>query len=89
MGKGWFGYTINVIAVLLIIFFNVMFCFPYALPVEVGAMNYNSVILTGVAALTAFWWLVHGARKYPGPKIAGVAGHVEVGPDGVRRLSAA
>lgn len=32
----------------------------------------NSVILVGVIVLTAFWWLVHGMRKYPGPKLAGL-----------------
>lgn len=30
----------------------------------------NSVILVGVVVLTAFWWVVHGMRKYPGPKLA-------------------
>ena len=35
-------------------------------------MNYNSVILVGVVFLTAFWWVVHGRRKYPGPKLAGL-----------------
>lgn len=32
-------------------------------------MNYNSVILVGVVALTGFWWLVHATRHYPGPKV--------------------
>jgi hypothetical protein len=32
-------------------------------------MNYNSVILVGVIALTAVWWFIHGARKYQGPKL--------------------
>jgi choline transport protein len=42
----------------------------FGLPTTVQTMNYNSVILVGVVALTAVWWFVHGARKYPGPKIA-------------------
>lgn len=33
-------------------------------------MNYNSVILVGVVALTTFWWFVHATRKYQGPKLA-------------------
>ena len=65
---GAVGFVVNGIALILIVFFNIMFCFPYALPVAVSAMNYNSVILAGVLFLTAFWWVVHGARKYPGPK---------------------
>jgi choline transport protein len=69
MGK-W-GYAINAIAVVSIIFFNIIFCFPYALPVATATMNYNSVILAGVVFLTTVWWLVHGLRKYPGPKTSG------------------
>jgi choline transport protein len=32
-------------------------------------MNYNSVILVGVVALTTAWWLLHATRHYPGPKV--------------------
>lgn len=32
-------------------------------------MNYNSVILVGVVALTSIWWMVHGIRNYPGPRL--------------------
>lgn len=32
-------------------------------------MNYNSVILAGVIALTAAWWFIHARRHYPGPKV--------------------
>jgi len=32
-------------------------------------MNYNSVILVGVVALTAFWWVVQANKHYPGPKV--------------------
>ena len=70
-GMGKAGYSINFIAFILIIFFNIMFCFPYALPVEVTTMNYNSVILVGITFLTALWWFVHGLGKYPGPKLTG------------------
>jgi choline transport protein len=42
----------------------------FGMPTTTQAMNYNSVILVGVVALTTIWWFVHGARKYPGPKIA-------------------
>jgi choline transport protein len=67
MGKA--GFAINGLASLFIILFNIMFCFPYALPTTVASMNYNSVILAGVVALISFWWLVHGLRNYPGPKL--------------------
>jgi hypothetical protein len=32
-------------------------------------MNYNSVILVGVVALTGLWWLVNAAEHYPGPRL--------------------
>lgn len=67
MGKA--GFAVNGIAVLFIILFNIMYCFPYALPTTVASMNYNSVILVGVVAITTFWWLVHGLRHYEGPKL--------------------
>ena len=67
MGK-W-GYAINAVAFIAIIFFNVCFCLPYALPVETATMNYNSVILVGVVFLTTVWWFVHGSRKYLGPQM--------------------
>ena len=80
MGKA--GYVINGLATLFIILFNIMFCFPYALPTTVASMNYNSVILVGVVSLISFWWLVHGLRKYPGPKLGSMYG---IGDE--RRLS--
>ncbi|EMC95091.1 hypothetical protein BAUCODRAFT_525469 [Baudoinia panamericana UAMH 10762] len=69
MGK--YGFAVNGIACLLIVMFNIFFCFPYAYPVDpISLMNWNSVILVGCVILTAFWWFVHGLRKYPGPKLA-------------------
>ncbi len=35
-------------------------------------MNYNSVILAGVMALTTLWWFVHAIRKYDGPNVQGM-----------------
>ncbi|KAF2112027.1 putative choline transport protein [Lophiotrema nucula] len=70
MGKA--GMVVNIAAVLLIIFFDTFFCFPFGLPTSSATMNYNSVILAGVVTLTAIWWFIHGARKYPGPKLANI-----------------
>ena len=58
---------------MLIVIFNVFFCFPYAYPVTpIDLMNWNSVILAGIVALTGLWWMIHGVNKYPGPKLAGL-----------------
>jgi len=42
------------------------------MPVTPSLMNWNSVILVGVFAITLFWWLVHGIRKYQGPVLTGL-----------------
>ncbi|KAJ7615945.1 choline transport protein [Roridomyces roridus] len=72
---GWIGFAVNAISVLLVVFTNVMFCFPYVLPAEKETMNYSSVILVGFVVLTAFWWVVHGRKNYRGPRLP----HVEAG----------
>ncbi|KAK8043588.1 choline transporter [Apiospora rasikravindrae] len=69
MGRGWFGWVVNGLAVLFIVLFDVLFCFPFAIPTTTETMNYNSVILAGVVALSAIWWVVHATRHYPGPKV--------------------
>ncbi|MCJ1460893.1 hypothetical protein MMC28_011275 [Mycoblastus sanguinarius] len=64
------GYFVNAVAVILIIFFNIMFCFPYVYPTTESTMNYNSVILVGVLIITTAWWFAHARRHYPGPKLS-------------------
>ncbi|KAJ9132970.1 Choline transporter [Pleurostoma richardsiae] len=66
---GRYGNAINVIAVVFIIFFDVLYCFPYGIPTTADVMNYNSVILVGTVVLTAAWWFIHAIRHYPGPKV--------------------
>jgi len=48
----------------------------YVMPVTVELMNWNSVILVGVVALTAGWWLIDG-KNYPGPKVMSMYIHPE------------
>lgn len=75
---GKLGTPVNVLAVLFITLFNVLYCFPYAIPTTVLSMNYNAVILAGVVAITGFWWIVHAVRHYPGPKVMGLYIHDEI-----------
>lgn len=64
------GPLMNGLAVLLILVTNVMYCFPYFLPVDdASEMNYNSVIVVGLGVLTAGWWVLHGKEKYPGTNV--------------------
>jgi choline transport protein len=91
---GRLGMPITASAVLLMIFFNIMFCFrecthlsvilkkvmaelcsyflASGLPTTVSTMNYNSVILVGVLFITTVWWIIHGFKNYPGPKLVGL-----------------
>ncbi|MCJ1392781.1 hypothetical protein MMC18_005652 [Xylographa bjoerkii] len=67
---GSLGFFVNAVSVILIIFFNIMFCFPYSFPPVVATMNYNSVILVGVLVITTAWWFAHARKHYPGPKLS-------------------
>ncbi|KAI1378604.1 amino acid transporter [Hypoxylon crocopeplum] len=77
---GKFGYGINLMAVLLTTMFDIFFCFPYEIPTTVEAMNYNSVIVVGTVALSALWWILHGTRHYPGPKVMKLYIHDDSAP---------
>ena len=70
--KGALGYVMNAIACTYMIVFIVIFCFPYALPVEAGNMNYSCLIAGGLSIFIAAWWLWKGARGYEGPKAIGI-----------------
>ncbi|KAI8205014.1 Choline transport protein [Colletotrichum sp. SAR 10_76] len=63
------GYAVNGLAVLFIVLFDVLFCFPFVLPVSEASMNWSSVILVGTVAITGLWWAVHAVKHYPGPKV--------------------
>lgn len=89
--RGWFwmgnaGYFVNAVACVLILFFDVMFCFPYALPAEAATMNYNSVILVGVVLVVAALWVGYGMWNYERPKVAYIYDDKSIAEQ--RRLSA-
>ncbi|KAF0328013.1 choline transporter [Colletotrichum asianum] len=63
------GYAVNGLAVLFIVLFDVLFCFPFVLPVSEASMNWSSVILVGTVAITGLWWAAHAVKHYPGPKV--------------------
>lgn len=72
LGDKW-GYIVNGTAVIFIVFFDVMFCFPHIIPLTGSEMmNWNSAILVSTIGVTTLWWLVHAKRNYPGPKVLGL-----------------
>ncbi|KAK9427623.1 amino acid permease-domain-containing protein [Lipomyces doorenjongii] len=54
----------------------------YSVPTTTMSMNYNSVILVGVIALTGIWWVIYGLRNYPGARVTRLYIHegIEVVP---------
>ncbi|KAK3985397.1 putative amino acid transporter [Cladorrhinum sp. PSN332] len=72
---GKFGMPVNILAVLFITMFDIFYCFPYTIPTNAEMMNYNSVILSGVVAITGAWWVLHARKHYPGPKVMSLYVH--------------
>lgn len=70
---GWFwmsgktGFVVNIVTCLSIVIFDVIFCFPYTLPVNAQSMNYSSLMTGGLSLFVAAWWFVRQST-YVGPK---------------------
>ncbi|RMJ13491.1 hypothetical protein CDV36_006831 [Fusarium kuroshium] len=47
----------------------VFYCFPYALPVEAGTMNYISVVLAIVGLLVVFFWYTYARKHFSFPEL--------------------
>lgn len=62
------GMIVNLVALMYILVTVVFFCFPLVLPITAKNMNYTSVIIVGLMALTALWWSFRAKRVYQGPK---------------------
>ena len=70
---GWFwmrgaiGYAVNAVACLYIMAFIVIFCFPFALPVEAATMNYTCLITGALSMFVAAFWMWR-EKDYVGPQ---------------------
>ncbi|KAK5001400.1 hypothetical protein LTR16_007991, partial [Cryomyces antarcticus] len=45
---GWIGYVVGGIGCVYIVVFDVIYCFPYAMPVSAASMNYSALITGGL-----------------------------------------
>jgi hypothetical protein len=61
------GMAVNIVSLMYISVTVVFFCFPFVLPATAKNMNYTSVIIVGLMALTALWWVFRGRQQYQGP----------------------
>lgn len=68
--KGWVGYAVNIVACAYLMVWFVIYCFPYALPVDAASMNYSCLIWGAFTVFAGLWW-VFGARDYVGPQATG------------------
>ncbi|KAJ5232649.1 hypothetical protein N7468_005605 [Penicillium chermesinum] len=56
------GMTVNIVAVLWLVFAIIFFSFPYQMPVTVSNMNYTCVIIGGFLIIEMGWWVIAGKR---------------------------
>ena len=64
--RGPVGFVVNGIACSFIIVFIIIFCFPFALPVDAQTMNYTSLITGGLTILVGIFWIFRKG-SYVGP----------------------
>jgi amino acid transporter len=64
---GRWGWPINVLSLLYIIFSDILFCFPFVQPVTAANMNYVCVIVGGFLTFVTCWWLFRARNDYEGP----------------------
>lgn len=74
--KGAIGFIFNTIACVYMMVWFVIYCFPYALPVDAATMNYASLIWGGFTILVAAWWFLGARKSYEGPPMVRDGGHV-------------
>lgn len=60
------GFVVNTVAVLFIVTFTIIFCFPFALPVDAASMNYTCLIVGGLTIFVAIFWAFI-QKGYQGP----------------------
>ncbi|KAI9636211.1 amino acid/polyamine transporter I [Dioszegia hungarica] len=69
---GKFGYFINILTVIWIIFSIVLFCMPTAIPVTPPTMNYASVVFAGFSTIAGLWYVISARKYYKGPTVSAV-----------------
>ncbi|KAJ5561734.1 hypothetical protein N7535_003805 [Penicillium sp. DV-2018c] len=66
---GRFGFVINCITIAWIVLAIALFCMPVTLPVTPESMNYASVVFTGFAGISLFWYFVYARKHFTGPPV--------------------
>lgn len=66
---------VNGISCAYIVVFNVIFCFPFSLPVDAANMNYASLITGGLSLFMLIFWFIRQST-YIGPRKVVLDAHV-------------
>ena len=66
---GSIGYVVPGIACAYIVVFNVVYCFPFAMPVNAQSMNYSVVMAGGLTIILTAWYFWKRTRGYVGPRV--------------------
>lgn len=67
--KGAIGFIFNGIACAYMMVWFVIYCFPYALPVDAATMNYACLIWGAFTIFITLWWFFGARKSYQGPPI--------------------
>jgi choline transport protein len=63
---GKYGAVVNTLAVAWVIFLNVLYCFPTALPVSPQNMSYVSVVCSGLVGFVIVLWFTTKRKTFTG-----------------------
>lgn len=66
---GKFGYAVNAVATVFMVFFSVTFCFPAFMPITASSMNYLIVVMATGLVFTACLWWGGFKRTFTGPQV--------------------
>lgn len=71
---GRWGFAINMVAIVWLMFTIVIWCLPYYMPVigHLENMNWTVVIIGGVQVVAWAWWFIRGRSEFVLPQAAGL-----------------
>lgn len=76
--KGAIGFIFNIIACAYMMVWFIIYCFPFALPVDAATMNYASLIWGSFTIFVAAWWFFGARKSYVGPPMVVDGGNVQL-----------
>ncbi|MDB5057842.1 MAG: amino acid permease, partial [Chloroflexi bacterium] len=70
---GKWSATVNVVAMLWVVFICILFMLPTANPINSTNFNYTPIVVLGTLALLTLWYMLSVRHWFTGPKIQGSA----------------